>query len=183
MCVIQLSVKVSGATDIRNLSSTDTVYIMYSIAYFGEYGGNSEGVIIYRDNRCLKAMYVKYNDDNYNYSTFNWNKKSIIDYFTEIKSDHKIIKDPWVMDTLEIDFINDIIADFNNYTPENCISNAGDFYFLNIPEKKYIVMDRCSDWDKYKEIHQCFGIKVEIPKRIYFLGIKVNEREVKYITK
>lgn len=178
-CFVLLTFDISGNENILSLSEHDTVYISYSIAYFGEYGGVEEGIVIFKDAGALKARYVKYNSDTYNLS-FSLDKPTIIKYFTIMKHDFLVIKEDWILDTAQIDFINKLIADLKTFIPKNGVSNASEFYFLSIKGCEYVIIDRLGSWDKYKSIHQSFNIQAIIPKRIYFLGIKLRSKEVKY---
>lgn len=171
----------SSMVNITSVLEQDTILISYHIAYFGEYGGADEGIILFKDKGALKAMYVRYNSDNYINSSFNWTEQKVKEYFTEIQKDYYVIKDAWILDTSQIAFVNQLLDDFKNYIPEDGISNAAEFYQLSINDNKHIVIDRLGSWDIYKEIHQSFNIVVKVPRRLYFLGIKLKDREVEYI--
>lgn len=179
--LLSICYNVSSNINITNLIEQDTILINCHIAYFGEYGGADEGVIIFKDKGVLKAMYVKYNSDNYNSSSFSLTEQKVVEYFSKMRHDYKIIKDVWSLDTSQIAFVNQLINDLKTYVPENGVSNASEFYQLSIKDNEYVIIDRLGSWDKYKEIHQTFKIEVKKPRRIYFLGIKLKPKEVEYI--
>lgn len=178
---ILIGVNVKSQTNLLNLAGDDTIRISYSIAYFGEYGSIAEGVILFKDDGVLKAKYVRYNRNNHISSSFNWVEQKVIEYFTEIQEDYYVIKDTWILDTSQKAFINQLLDEFKNYIPEDGVSTAAEFYLLSTKGNKYTVIDRLGSWDKYKEIHQAFNIEVKVPRRLYFLGIKLKDREVEYI--
>lgn len=181
-CIFILFFYLVGNANILSLSEGDTVYINYSIAYFGEYGGAEEGIIIFKNAGVLKARYVSYNSNDYKLS-FNLNDQGIIRFFTVMKNDYQIIMNDWALDTSQIYFINNLIDDLKTHIPENGVSNASEFYFLQIGCTNYVIIDRIGSWDKYKDIHKCFNLEVVKPKRMYLLGIKLRSKELKYILK
>jgi len=161
-----------------SLSGQDTIFINSHIAYFGEYGSVDEGLIIFDDTGILKARYVKYNSSSQ--PLFKLDKHSVVEYYSKIKNDYFVIKNDWALDSLQVISINALISDFKNYVPDKGVSNAGEFYHLQVDGNDHVIIDRLGNWDKYNDIHRCIHLQVEIPKRLYFMGIKIRSKEVKY---
>ncbi len=166
-------------TNILELKNGDTLHISYYIAYFGEYGGADEGIIVYRSSDTLKAKYVKYTANRHNYISA-LNDDVIIKYYQTIKNNFEVVKEEWCLSNLQIDYINELLLELKSYKPKEGLSNASEYYAVLSNKDNFIVLDRTGEWNKFFDIHNFFKIEVEIPRRLYFLGIQVKSRTIKY---
>ena len=173
---------IKANANILELKNGDTLYISYYIAYFGEYGGADEGIIVYRSSDTLRAKYVKYTANRHKYINA-LNDDIIIKYYQSIKNNFEVVKEEWCLSNLQIDYINELVSELKSYKPKEGISNASEYYAVLSNKDNFVVLDRIGEWNKFFDIHKFFKIQVEIPKRLYFLGIQVKSRTIKYKTK
>ena len=170
-----------GFSEVPYNESFDTTYIYFNISYFGEFGSVNEGLIIINKGNSYVAKYVQYENDTLLSVLSSLTSDEIMKYFSVLQSNYRIIKDAWILDSIQLDYLQSLLISFKDFKPSNDLSNAVDFYLFKTSQEDIVVIDKSGTWDKYKEVQECMGVKVIVPRRLYFLGIKLRERKVDYI--
>ena len=146
----------------QEIPINDSLYLNYFIAT-GEFGGNNEGLIIYRDGNNIKAKSVRYNKSSYGKPI---EIDTIISFYKRNKRDFTVIKKEWVLSNKQRDYIFKVLDEIKRRPiEENVFSNASEHYTILTKDKNYVFIDRTGNWNKFLEIKEFLDIEQQ-PKKL-----------------
>lgn len=152
-----LKIQIVFSNPIDSLCNGDSLSINYYIAH-GEFGGVDEGLIIYRENNELHAKYVRYTTNRHDYS-ISLNDAALINYYKAVKYEYVLIKENWVLDSLQVDYLKKLLFELKNFKPKKGFSNASEYYVVISKNEEFVTLDRIGEWNKFLEIKKVLNIE------------------------
>lgn len=154
-------------TLITEMSNGDTMVINYSVAT-GELGSIHEGVVLRKESDQVHATHVLY---NYGVSRLPsgvtavttdspipMNEDSITAFYHSIKNDFISLKQEWVLNDKQIDYLNRFLVEAEKFESQG-FSNAPEYYSIITKDRVLVVLDQSGKWDKHKELKNILELK------------------------
>lgn len=170
------------------LNDKDTLTINYYMATAGEFGGVSEGIDIYWDNRCLVATHRQY-DNEYIHDVlgahnelakqngkptktlsgdeFKKNalqrdsikQKVLVRFYKNNRDSCKILKKALPLSDEQIKYIGKFLTELIALRIDREVfSNAAEHYVLFHANDSYVYLDNAGSWKGYLELRKVLGL-------------------------
>lgn len=153
------------------VEKNDTLYLYFYNAAC-EFGGDNQGIIIYRNNDETRALGIRFNNSSYG---IDLNEDSIIDFYKKNKYDYTVIDEVRILNEEQIDYMVKALDEIRTRTTEeNLYSNANDHYVILSGKEKYVFIDVGGDWNKHFKIQEVLNIE-QYPVKFK----KVNNRWIR----